>query len=48
MDVPAMAIDLDTEDDWRRLSPATIARLRNAVDGDQPVREYQSVLMEHS
>ena len=48
LDVPAMAIDLDTEDDWRRLSPVTRARLRNDIGRDQIIRETQAVLMDHS
>lgn len=47
LDRPAMAIDLDTEDDWRSLSPGTRARLRQDIGRDQTIREIQSVLVEH-
>jgi 2-phospho-L-lactate guanylyltransferase (CobY/MobA/RfbA family) len=48
LDVPAMGIDLDTVDDWQRLSVATRARLLHDIVRDSPLRENQPVLMEHS
>lgn len=48
LEVPAMANDLDTEDDWRRLSFATRARLHSDLVRDHLVQENQSLLMEHS
>jgi 2-phospho-L-lactate guanylyltransferase len=48
LDVPAMAIDLDTDEDWRRLPAATRARLRLDIARDWPIPETQPVLMERS